>query len=178
MAAEENVLMSAILDCFTTEEANALALNQGSRIEKLECELAKMPQAEMPVTHVFTPGLYTRTILMRKGIILTSKIHKTEHPFVIVKGSATVVDSHGNRELLVAPHMGITKPGTHRALLIHEDCIWVTFHPTNKTSVEEIERDIIEPHNIPEVADGSRCLPNDGGKIIYFSPRLMEDFPC
>ena len=170
--------MSALLEDLPSEMLNAMALEQGSRIDEFERELAKLPQVKMGLTHVFTPGLYVRTILMPKGTVLTSKIHKTEHPFMITKGAATVVDAQGNKELLVAPYMGITKPGTRRALYIHEDCIWSTFHATEKTTVAEIERDIIEPHAIPEVADGSRCIPDDGGKMLYFSPRVTKELPC
>ena len=45
---------------------------------------------------------------------------------------------------LVAPYTGITKPMTRRVLLIEQDCIWTTFHVTEKTDVGEIEKDIIE----------------------------------
>jgi hypothetical protein len=39
--------------------------------------------------------------------------------------------------------MGVTMPGTKRALRIHEDTIWTTFHATELTDVAEIERTIL-----------------------------------
>lgn len=80
---------------------------------------------------------------MPAGTLCTSKIHKTRHFFTITQGSCTVVDSFGKRELLVAPYLGVTEPGTKRVLLIHEDCIWTTFHATDLTDLAEIEKMLI-----------------------------------
>lgn len=128
-----------------------LALAKASpSINLLEQEIAKYPAVDMPVGHIFTPGLYVRTIFMPAGTILTSRIHKTEHPFVVHKGRCVVyIEGHGAYEI-VAPHFGITRAGTRRALHIVEDTYWTTFHPTQKTTVEEVEAEIIEPHEIPE----------------------------
>lgn len=93
--------------------------------------------------HDFCPGLYARTIFMAANTIVISKIHKTQHFFVVAKGSCTVVDSHGNRKLIAAPYLGVTMPGTERALHIHEDCIWTTFHVTDLTDPEEIGKQIL-----------------------------------
>lgn len=107
-----------------------------------------------PVTHRFTPGLYIREIFMPAGTVLTSKIHKTEHPFAVLCGEVEVF-TDGGIELIVAPHMGITKPGTRRVLRIIKDTVWVTFHATQKTDPAEIEEDIIEirtnPYLTPEL---------------------------
>ena len=34
----------------------------------------------------------------------------------------------------------ITKPGTKRVLYTHKDTVWVTFHATDKTTVEDLEK--------------------------------------
>ena len=100
---------------------------------------------ELPTTHIFTPGLYTRTILMRAGMIVTSRIHRTEHPFVVSQGHCLVYDDRNGPVSIKAPYMGITKPGTHRVLLILKDTIWSTFHATELTDVKEIEEWLAEP---------------------------------
>ncbi len=100
------------------------------------------------LTHTFTPGLYARTLFMPKGSLFISKIHKTEHPYVISQGRASVWTEDGVVELK-APHIGVTKPGTCRVLYIHEDCTWTTFHPTPHTDVDAIEADIIQPFPEP-----------------------------
>lgn len=117
-------------------------------INRMEELIAAAPQVEFPLVHRFTPGLYIREIFMPAGSVLTSKIHKTEHPFVISQGRVSVyIDGQGVEEL-VAPHTGVTKPGTRRVLCVHEDTIWITFHPTQETDLEVIEQLLIEPHDI------------------------------
>lgn len=117
-------------------------------INRMEELIAKAPQVEFPLIHRFTPGLYIREIFMPAGAVLTSKIHKTEHPFVISKGRVSVYSEGQGVEMLVAPHTGVTKPGTRRVLCIHEDTVWITFHPTQETDLEVIEQLLIEPHDI------------------------------
>lgn len=121
---------------------------ESPRINAMEAIIARCEQVEFEVKHVFTPGLYARTIFMPAGSVLTSKIHKTEHPFVVSKGCAKVFSETSGVIEVRAPYMGITKPGTRRVLEIVEDCIWTTFHPTLETDLSKIESDLIEPHEI------------------------------
>lgn len=94
--------------------------------------------------------MYSREILMPGGSVITSKIHKTEHQFVVLSGRCRVYNAENDEVVeLTAGHVGITKPGTRRVLMILEDTRWVTFHPTQLTSLEEIESELIEPHDIP-----------------------------
>jgi hypothetical protein len=111
----------------------------------IDRELLNLPSVESPVNCRFTPGLMSREIFMAAGNAYRSKIHKTEHQYVVSQGSCFVSENGGPKFLLNAPYHGITKPGTWRALFIITDCIWTTFHPTDKTSVEEVESDIIKP---------------------------------
>lgn len=102
---------------------------------------AKEFHVELPLKHRFTPGLYVREIFMPAGTIVVSRIHKTQHPFVISKGECEVWSPGVGWTPLKAPHTGITLPGTQRLLLIHEDTIWTTFHPgtwTDDTDPQEI----------------------------------------
>ena len=133
------------------DQVEAFLLKAGGKVQQFG-EVLK----DLPVTHHFTPGLYCREILMPAGSVLTSKVHNTEHPFVVSQGSCSVYNEEtGESVLITAPHFGITLPGTRRLLFIHEDTIWTTFHPTNLTDVEEIERTIIKPHFNPLLPQGS-----------------------
>lgn len=128
----------------------AMAHVRSAQVDRLQSTLAKLPQTEMPVVHRFTPGLYVREIFMPKGTLVISKIHKTEHPYVVSKGHAAVWTEEAGVVQIKAPHCGITKPGTRRILYIHEDCIWTTFHPTTETDLDKIEAQVIEPHSCEE----------------------------
>jgi hypothetical protein len=109
---------------------------------------------EMPVAHTRTPGLYVRTISMPAGTVLTSKIHRTEHPFVVHAGTAEVFIDGVGAQVISAPYVGVTKPGTRRVLRILEDCVWSTFHPcSDDETLEDIEARIIEPRLLPGGVD-------------------------
>ena len=123
---------------------SATPLSDDEAIDALQVRMMEMPEAELPVTHRFTPGLYIREIFRPAGALVTSKVHRTQHPFTISKGSCDVwVD--GAWVHLRAPHTGITMPGTRRVLRIYEDTVWTTYHPTDLTDVDAIEAAIIEP---------------------------------
>tara|TARA_R110000782_G_scaffold51257_3_gene110595 strand:+ start:7640 stop:8146 length:507 start_codon:yes stop_codon:yes gene_type:complete len=91
--------------------------------------------------HEFGEGTYIRTITMPKDMIYLSAIHLITHPYFVMKGSATVISDKG-LELIEAPYHGMTQPGTQRILYIHEECVWITVHPTNKTDIEEVVADV------------------------------------
>ena len=110
-----------------------------------------------PVAHRFTPGLYIREIFMPAGALITSAVHKTEHPYVVSAGRCLVYLENEHRwQVLQAPHTGITKPGTRRFLIIVYDTIWTTFHVTSKTEVADIEAEILEPSTNPLLQDAIR----------------------
>jgi len=95
-----------------------------------------------PLKHTFIDGIYVREIFMPKGTLLTSKIHKTNHPYFVMEGDVSVATEQGIIRIK-APYQGITAAGTKRLLYMHEDTVWATVHATNKTDPEEVEEDII-----------------------------------
>lgn len=118
-------------------------------IDRVEEALSRLPIANCPLTHLFTPGIYLRKIFMPAMSMVTSKIHKTEHPFIILKGTVSVKNGDGDPEIFEAPYIGVTKPGTRRVLFCHTDVEWATVHATDKQNVEEIEEEILEYHRNP-----------------------------
>jgi len=120
-----------------------------NKIMEFENRLAKVPGAKVgddccPLKHTFADGCYIRQITMPKGMVLTSKIHKTEHPYFVMKGDCSVMtDDKVIR--IKAPYWGITKPGTKRILYMHEETVWCTVHVTDSTDLKEIENQIIAP---------------------------------
>lgn len=119
------------------------------RFDDIEAKMAQEPQIRLPLNHLFTPGLYIREVLLPKGTLLTSKIHMTEHPFVISRGLVSVWSGIEGEtpQLFGAPYTGITKPGTRRIIYAHEDTILSTFHPTLETDIAKIERELIFKHD-------------------------------
>ena len=95
-----------------------------------------------PVKHSFADGCYIREIFNPAGELLVTKIHKKEHPFFLMKGKMSILTEDGVKHVQ-EPHHGITKPGTKRIIYTHTDCVFVTVHATDKTDVDEIEKEVI-----------------------------------
>jgi len=133
--------------------------DRDSRIDKVEADmLSTFPALDLKTRDFFTDGLYAREMLIPiedyDFIFITSEIHKTEHMFVVLKGSLIVSTDDGDPVLIKAPYMGMTKPGTRRVALALEDTIWTTIHanPDNETA-EQIRERIIEKHINPLITD-------------------------
>lgn len=116
-------------------------------VDAIQAAIEQLPQAELSLTHRFTPGMYIRTLRVPKGALVVGKIHRTEHPFAVTRGRCTVWDAQNGMLEICAGHIGVTKPGARRVLYAHEDTEWTTFHATDKTTPEAVEADIIEPHD-------------------------------
>lgn len=82
---------------------------------------------------------------MAAGSEHRSKIHDSEHQYVVSAGSAFVSENDGPKVLMIAPFHGITTPGTWRHLFIIQPMVWTTFHATDKLTIEELEKEIIKP---------------------------------
>ena len=134
---------------FLTQDRMARLEPVLSVFDEIEVLLAGFPQEEMPVKHVFIRDengkvvMYCRAIYMKAGNRLTSRIHNTEHPYAVLCGKAHVWAPDTGWRIFQGPCSGITKPGTKRLLDIIEDMIMVTYHATNRETVEEVARDIL-----------------------------------
>ena len=114
------------------------------RLDRWEAFVSDKPQIECPLTHTYPEGLYVREIFAPAGSIITSLIHKFDHPFFLLRGKLTVISETEGLVTYTAPMYGITLPQTRRAILIQEDTVWVTVHPNplNKKNHEEIRNDL------------------------------------
>ncbi len=117
--------------------------NRDDAIDQAEKLLLDCNPVVMPLTHRFTKGMYIREIFMPKGTLLTSEIHKTNHPFVVSKGHCQVYDGDDVIEIK-APYTGITEPNTRRLIYVEEDTIWTTFHVTKHKCLKKIEKQLIK----------------------------------
>lgn len=152
---------------------SAIVRANDDRIDQLEATMvANFAPVECPLTHRFTKGMYIREIFMPAGALVTSKIHKTEHPFTISKGKVKVCIDAGEWVEYTAPYTGITNPGTRRVLFIIEDCIWTTYHARKEITgrendfteisknliAERIEKKIIKKHDNILLKKEQPCL--------------------
>jgi len=95
-----------------------------------------------PVQHFFAPGCYAREMTMPEGMFIVGAIHKYSHVNILSKGRVRVLTELGCEEFS-APRTFISEPGIKRTVLVLEDAVWTTVHPTNSTDVAEIEREVL-----------------------------------
>ena len=108
-------------------------------IYRLEAELLKLPQVDMPVDHDFCSGLYARTMHLKAGCAYTGAVHRGESFFVVRSGTLA---SHRESvtEMVKTGDMHVVPDGSKRAVVALTDCVVTTFHanPTNETDPQAI----------------------------------------
>ena len=117
---------------------------------------------DVPVQHHFAPGVYMRQMNAKGGTLVVSKMHRTEHMNILLKGSLTIATENGI-ELMVAPCVLKSMPGTKRIGYFHEDSSWITVHPTEETDLSEIEKQVIVPEQ--EIGQFMALLKNERKEI-------------
>lgn len=115
-----------------------------AKIRRLQAEMSRMPQAELPTEHFFADGMYARRLAIPAGALIVGKAHKREHLFMLMYGDLTVWTDTGMQR--IGPGDTFTaKPGIKRVGLAHADSMCVTIHRTDSRDLDEIEAEIIEP---------------------------------
>lgn len=104
--------------------------------------MLEMPQVELPVRHIFSPGVYARELSIPAGVVLTGAVHKYEQLNILSKGSMRVLTEDGFRDVS-APFTVVSPAGTKRIALALTDCVWTTILATADTNVEQIEKDFV-----------------------------------
>lgn len=120
--------------------ALAEPLNQG--IERLESVLLDQPQLECPVQHYFAPGVYVREIFMPAGSAVIGHEHRTRHLNLVERGRC-FVSMDGDVTEVVAPCVFVSDPHVRKVLIVMEDTVWRTIHPTDRTDLAELEEELI-----------------------------------
>ena len=112
-----------------------------------------------PVKHTFAGGCYVREIYNPANELIITKIHKKEHPFFLMKGEMSILTEDGIQHIK-APYQGITKVGTKRAIYTHEECIFITVHATDSTSIKDVEEEVVctRYEDLPEGCDALDML--------------------
>jgi mannose-6-phosphate isomerase-like protein (cupin superfamily) len=117
------------------------------QIERLQGEMMQMPQAELQTEHYFSGGMYCRKLTRSAGTLIVGKVHKKDHFFLCAKGEIIAWSEGGMRHLYPGDVI-CSKPGTKRVTLAVTDAIGITFHKTNKTNLDKIEKELIEPDEL------------------------------
>lgn len=127
--------------------SEVLADPMRGKVAALQAEMIKLPQLELHTDHFFADGMYARVIARPKGALIVGKVHKREHFYIVTKGAVRVTTDDGVRDIH-APSVIVSRPGTKRAVYALEDSVCMTVHRTDKTDLDEIEEELIEPDDL------------------------------
>ena len=106
--------------------------------------MVKMPQAKLQTDHYFSEGMYCRKLSRPAGTLIVGKVHKKPHFFLCAKGEIIAWTESGMRTLQPGDIIE-SQPGTKRVTYAISDAIGITVHKTDKTDLDEIEAELIEP---------------------------------
>ena len=114
------------------------------QINRLQSEVATMPQAGCDTDHFFRPGMYCRKVFAKAGTLIVGKEHKEPHFFICAGGEMIAWSETGMREMFPGDiiESGV---GTKRVILCVTDAVMITIHKTDKTDLKEIENELIVP---------------------------------
>ncbi len=144
------------------EDIAPLSLIRGSREERrekiidFEKAVQTMDDVEHLTTlkHAFLDGAYFRQITIPAGVALTGKIHSHSTINMLTQGKFAVVTEF-DQQIIEAPYMYISKPGTKKACYTITDCIFINCHTTWKTDLKEIEADVTDDA-YPEIGEDDK----------------------
>jgi hypothetical protein len=132
-----------------------VALEGRRKVERIEDEIAKLPQAEVRIRHYFAPGLYAREMTIPANVMLTGAVHKTEHLSTVSAGRILVFDGVSPPVEIRASHTFISQPGAKRFGIALEETVWTTYHPTNTTDLDALCEELTES-TTAELLGGAR----------------------
>lgn len=114
-------------------------------LKKLQDVMSQFEQADCPVTHHFSDGIYARELFIPEGTALVGARHKTNHMYVMLSGECVVTVDGKDPFTCKAGFIGETKAGTKKAFYAVQDSKLISFHVTEETDVENIGNEILFP---------------------------------
>jgi hypothetical protein len=124
-----------------------------ARVQRLEDELLKLPQADIITEHTFLPGFYERKITVPPWCVLTGAAHKTDYRVRLECGTISVNTEDGIKTL-TGPLEFDAKAGIKRAGRVYDDVVvWVDIYanPDNCQDLPTIENRL---YVVPEIGLG------------------------
>ena len=134
---------------------NDLQPSNRAQVERLQAELSKFPQYEPRTTHHFHGGMYCREVSQDVGVLVVGKVHKCEH-FLMVASGTVLISSGELSQRITGPHLLKSFPGAKRAIYSETNAVYMTFHRTDTTTVEQAEAEMVEDDESAMFAVGNK----------------------
>lgn len=126
--------MTDIAQADTSQEERAEKIRElQDAIVDISCEA---PEPE----HTFTPGIYSRKLIIPAGMTVVGKTHKHEHLMIVLSGHSQVATDLGTTEVR-GGEVYVSPPGAKRVVFALEDTSFLTIHhnPDNERDLVAIE---------------------------------------
>ena len=134
-------------------------------INRLQHEMSTMEQAELKTDHYFSEGMYCRKVFRPAGTLIVGKVHKKDHFFMCVAGEIIAWTENGMKNLYAGDIIE-SKQGTKRVTYAMTDAIGITVHKTDKTDLDEIEQELIEPDELALFDSSNKLNKIEAGRLI------------
>jgi hypothetical protein len=145
---------------------STLALPMSGKVQALEAELLKMPQADIVTEHTFKPGIYERKITIPAWTVLTGAAHKTDYHVRLEKGTIAVNTEDGVKTF-TGPFEFAACAGLQRAgRVFEEEVVWVDIY-ANSDNCRDILKLEDRLYIVPEHGLGDSRTEEQKAAIAY-----------
>lgn len=137
------------------------------KIDVLQDELLKMPQADIKTIHSFAPGKYFRKMVAPPNTVIVGAEHKSPYKVKLEKGTISVNIGEEIRTL-TAPMEFDAPAGARRVGLVgDEELVWIDIYDNagDCTDIDELEERL---YVIPEcgMLDKRLALANNTARLV------------
>ena len=129
-----DIKISSILKNIFANTSNDLVTHNNGELVRQKAKWGELK-------HNFVPGIYLRQMVLNKGSIIISAIHKRDHVWFLLYGDISVVNNDGEKNY-IAPYIGFSKSGTQRVIRANTYAIFQNIfqNPTNNKNLDYVEK--------------------------------------
>lgn len=113
-----------------------------AKVAKLERAMLLCPQADIATSHLIHAGLYARTIMLPKGVVITGALIKLA-TVLIVSGDVTVTLGASSTRF-TGYHVIAASTGRKSAFFAHADTDMTMLFPTHADNVADAEAEFTD----------------------------------
>ena len=114
-----------------------------ANVVALEQQVLACPQTQITTHHVLHGGLYSRTIVIPAGVVLTGALI-TIPTLLFISGDVLVYVGEDQRIRITGTAVIPASAGRKQAFVAHQDTSISMVFPTNSTSVEQAEAEFTD----------------------------------
>ena len=113
--------------------------------DDFEAATLHLPQADIPVRHIFGPGIYIREVTLPEGAAIIGHSHLAPHLCSLLSGSLAFVGEDGGVASVVdAPATFMAPAGRKAALVTRGPVVFQNIYATAETDVVKLEATYVE----------------------------------